>query len=56
MNFVASEDQRFKVELNSGQFISAFPAKVVRIPVDKEAVLAQWYRCGKRCGFDRALY
>jgi hypothetical protein len=39
MNFVASEDQRFKVELNSGQFISAFPAKVVRIPVDKEAVL-----------------
>jgi len=39
MNFVASEDQRFKVELNSGQFINAFPAKVVRIPVDKEAVL-----------------
>ncbi|MEJ6663847.1 MAG: DUF2723 domain-containing protein [Flavobacteriaceae bacterium] len=40
MNFVASEDRRFKVELNSGQFINAFPSKVVRIPVDKEAVLA----------------
>ncbi|MGB1410730.1 MAG: hypothetical protein ACPG59_04215, partial [Flavobacteriaceae bacterium] len=39
MNFVASEDLRFKVELNSGQFINAFPSKVIRIPVDKEAVL-----------------
>ncbi|MDG1961439.1 MAG: DUF2723 domain-containing protein [Flavobacteriaceae bacterium] len=40
MDFVASEDRRFKVELNSGQFINAFPSKIVRIPVDKEAVLA----------------
>lgn len=39
MNWVASEDPRTKVELNSGQFISSFPSKVIRIPVDKEAVL-----------------
>ncbi|MEZ4874811.1 MAG: DUF2723 domain-containing protein [Flavobacteriaceae bacterium] len=39
MNWVGSEDPRAKVELNSGQFISSFPSKVIRIPVDKEAVL-----------------
>ncbi len=39
MNFVASEDMKYKVELNSGQFINAFPAKVIRIPVDRGAVL-----------------
>ena len=39
MNWVASEDPRTKVELNSGQFISSFPSKHIRIPVDKEAVL-----------------
>ncbi len=39
MNWVASEDPRTKVELNSGQFISSFPSKHIRIPVDKETVL-----------------
>ena len=40
MNWVASEKQLTKVELNSGQFINSFPSKVIRIPVDKEKVLA----------------
>lgn len=39
MNWVASENPQTKVELNSGQFISSFPSKVIRIPVDKESVL-----------------
>ncbi|MBW2938610.1 DUF2723 domain-containing protein [Aureisphaera sp. CAU 1614] len=39
MNWVASENPLTKVELNSGQFISSFPSKVIRVPVDKEAVL-----------------
>ncbi|MCH9659635.1 MAG: DUF2723 domain-containing protein [Bacteroidetes bacterium] len=39
MNFVASENMATKVELNSGQMISSFPSKVIRVPVDKEAVL-----------------
>jgi len=39
MNWVASEDPRTKVELNSGQMISSFPSKHIRIPVDKEAVI-----------------
>lgn len=39
MDWVASENQLTKVELNSGQFISSFPSKVIRIPVDKEAVI-----------------
>lgn len=39
MDWVASEDRRTKVELNNGQFISSFPSKVIRVPVDKEAVL-----------------
>lgn len=39
MNWVASENPLTKVELNSGQFITSFPSKVIRVPVDKEAVL-----------------
>ncbi len=39
MNWVASENPQTKVELNSGQFISSFPSKVIRIPVDRDAVL-----------------
>lgn len=39
INWAASDDPQTKVELNSGQFISSFPSKVIRIPVDKEAVL-----------------
>lgn len=39
MDWVASENPRTKVELSSGQFINSFPSKVIRIPVDKEAVL-----------------
>ena len=39
MNWVASENSKYKVELNSGQFLNSFPSKTIRIPVDKEAVL-----------------
>ncbi|GAB5401161.1 MAG: DUF2723 domain-containing protein [Aureisphaera sp.] len=39
MNWVESENPATKVELNSGQLISSFPTKVIRIPVDKDAVL-----------------
>lgn len=39
MNWAASDNEITKVELNSGQFISSFPSKVIRIPVDKDAVL-----------------
>ena len=39
MNWVASENPITKVELNSGQMISSFPSKIIRVPVDKEAVL-----------------
>lgn len=39
MDWAASENPITKVELNSGQKISSFPSKVIRIPVDKEAVL-----------------
>ncbi|MEL6812133.1 MAG: DUF2723 domain-containing protein, partial [Bacteroidota bacterium] len=39
MNWVESENPITKVELNSGQMISSFPSKIIRIPVDKEAVL-----------------
>jgi len=39
MNWVANDSQVTKVELQSGQFANTFPSKVIRIPVDKEAVL-----------------
>jgi Protein O-mannosyl-transferase TMEM260-like len=39
MDWVASENPITKVELNSGQMISSFPSKIIRVPVDKEAVL-----------------
>jgi len=39
MDWVGSENPITKVELNSGQMISSFPSKIIRIPVDKEAVL-----------------
>jgi len=39
MDWVASDNPITKVELNSGQMISSFPSKVIRVPVDKEAVL-----------------
>ncbi|TDI76986.1 MAG: DUF2723 domain-containing protein [Bacteroidetes bacterium] len=39
MNWIASENPITKVELNSGQMISSFPSKIIRVPVDKEAVL-----------------
>lgn len=39
MDFVANETERAKVELQNGMKINYFPAKTVRIPVDKEAVL-----------------
>ncbi|MAN58806.1 MAG: hypothetical protein CMC08_03090 [Flavobacteriaceae bacterium] len=39
MNFVADDSPVTKVEMQSGQQINTFPSKVIRIPVDKEAVL-----------------
>lgn len=39
MNFVADETERTKVMMDSGQSVHLFPSKVIRVPVDKEAVL-----------------
>ncbi|MDN3723320.1 DUF2723 domain-containing protein [Aequorivita sp. SDUM287046] len=39
MNFVANDSPATQMELPSGQVINTFPSKVIRIPVDKEAVL-----------------
>ncbi|QNJ97777.1 glycosyltransferase family 117 protein [Constantimarinum furrinae] len=39
MNWVANDSPATTVELQSGQFANTFPSKVIRIPVDKEAVL-----------------
>jgi hypothetical protein len=39
MNWVANEDERTTVELQSGQKVHTFPSKHIRIPVNKEAVL-----------------
>lgn len=39
MNFVANDSPATQMELPSGQEINTFPSKVIRIPVDKEAVL-----------------
>jgi len=39
MNFVANDSPATQMELPSGQQVHTFPSKVIRIPVDKEAVL-----------------
>lgn len=39
MNFVANDSPATEMTLESGQVISTFPSKVIRIPVDKEAAL-----------------
>jgi len=39
MDWVASDDPRLTVEMQSGQTVQTFPSKNIRIPVDKEAVL-----------------
>ncbi len=39
MNWVANDSPVTQVELESGQMAHTFPSKVIRIPVDKEAVL-----------------
>ncbi|MFD2517663.1 protein O-mannosyl-transferase family [Salinimicrobium flavum] len=39
VNWIASSDPRTKAELMSGQFVSTFPTKNIRIPVNKENVL-----------------
>ena len=39
MKWVADDSPITKVELNSGIFANSFPSKIIRIPVDKEAVL-----------------
>ncbi len=39
MNFVANDSPATQMELPSGQQVNTFPSKVIRVPVDKEAVL-----------------
>ena len=39
MNWIASDDPRTKADLMSGQSVSTFPTKHIRIPVNKENVL-----------------
>src|SRR5690554_291757 len=39
MNFVANDSRNTQVQLESGQWAYTFPSKIIRIPVDKEAVL-----------------
>ncbi|HET7361515.1 MAG TPA: DUF2723 domain-containing protein [Salinimicrobium sp.] len=39
ISWIASDDPRTQAELMSGQTVSTFPTKNIRIPVDKEAVL-----------------
>lgn len=39
MNFVASDSPATQMQLQNGQQVHTFPSKVIRIPVDKEAVL-----------------
>ncbi len=39
MNWVANDSQATQVELQSGHMANTFPSKIIRIPVDKEAVL-----------------
>lgn len=39
MNFVADETDRTRVEMESGQWVHTFPARVIRVPVNKENVL-----------------
>jgi hypothetical protein len=39
MNFVANDSPATQMELPSGQQVHTFPSKVIRIPVNKEAVL-----------------
>jgi hypothetical protein len=39
MDFVANDSKKTQVELESRQWVNTFPTKVIRIPVDKEAVL-----------------
>ncbi len=39
MDWVANDDPRLTVEMQSGQMLQTFPSKNIRIPVDKEAVL-----------------
>lgn len=39
MNFVANDSPATQMELQSEQVVNTFPSKVIRIPVDKEAVL-----------------
>ncbi|MFT6126155.1 MAG: hypothetical protein ACJAX7_000032 [Saprospiraceae bacterium] len=39
MNFIADDSRKTKVELESGHFANTFPSKIIRVPVDKEAVL-----------------
>ncbi len=39
MNWIANDSPVTQIELESGQFANTFPSKIIRIPVDKEAVL-----------------
>ncbi len=40
LKWIATDDPRTQAELMSGQSVSTFPAKFLRIPVDKQEVLA----------------
>ncbi len=40
LNFIASNDPQTKVEMGNGQMINYYPTNLVRIPVDKDAVIA----------------
>ncbi|MFK5983659.1 MAG: DUF2723 domain-containing protein [Flavobacteriaceae bacterium] len=39
MNFVADDSRKTQIELESRQWANTFPSKIIRVPVDKEAVL-----------------
>ena len=39
MDFVANDSKKTQVELESRQWVNTFPTKVIKVPVDKEAVL-----------------
>ncbi|EDM44287.1 hypothetical protein SCB49_04640 [unidentified eubacterium SCB49] len=39
LDFIAQDEKKYMIELNSGQWINSFPSKTVRVPVDKSSVL-----------------
>ncbi len=39
LDFIAKDEKKYMIEMNSGQWVNSFPSKIVRIPVDKQSVL-----------------